>query len=143
MARCGDCGKFVGLENEDPEIDTSISGTSIEGTVTINLNCAECGTQLLTAECEVSIDLEDHFSDIKHDDEFEVTSESADPTDWHDGKPTTPIRYRRHFWGAEIELVVERTRSEHCLKENPDEVEKDDVTISEQVGEQASSFEEC
>jgi hypothetical protein len=58
--RCPDCSKFVAFDTEvDPEEngDEAISGSSFTATYRRVLNCADCGTELKSAEIEVEIDL--------------------------------------------------------------------------------------
>ena len=56
MARCPDCNKFVGFDTDtDPEVEVgeidTESGT-VEATVRIVNNCAECGTGVI-CDCPV------------------------------------------------------------------------------------------
>jgi len=111
--RCPDCNKFVGNELADPELNDVQADIAIDektkqpgdvnvvGNVRLVLNCDQCGTELADADVEFDIDVQ--LEHKEHEDhEVEVVDEAAEGTDRYDGKPGTPSRYRRHFWGAEI-----------------------------------------
>jgi hypothetical protein len=133
---------FVGLENCDPELNVDLSGTEITGECTIYLNCEQCSTQLKEAACDVYVDVAEHFENVDESDEFEISQEDATETDWYVGRKGAPMRYQKHYWGADLEFVVQRTRSEEYLEQHPGTDDTDEVTISERVGEPGSCFEE-
>ncbi len=61
MARCPDCNKFVSLDSsQDPEctLDVDESG-NVSGSVQITNSCEQCGTEMFTAEFDVSLDASD------------------------------------------------------------------------------------
>jgi hypothetical protein len=111
MARCPDCNKFVSYEQAEPELDLSVDleedengvpgDATVSGSVRLVLNCGECGTEMAEAnpDVEASVSLE-HGEAAEHD--VDIEGESAEANDRYDGKPGTPSRYRRHFYGADI-----------------------------------------
>lgn len=143
--RCPDCNKFVSYDEPEAELnDVSIDGESVTANVTVNLNCADCGTTLKSAELsdEVSFDhtcetdpVEDWDEDAG-DDQFEI-EDDGDPegtsrmqtTDRH-GKPIKSHRYMKQFYGFELVSTA-------CCKKCG---ESFDVQLSGE--EQASSFDE-
>ena len=110
--RCPDCNKFVGNEQGEPELNLDISlegegkdpgNASITGDVRLVLTCADCSTELAEANVGADIEVElSHESDHEGEHEVSISEEAAENTDRYDGKPGTPSRYRRHFYGAEI-----------------------------------------
>lgn len=56
--RCPDCSKFVGLENQDPEINSLEAEFADEQTVSVSVSarhvraCADCGTELKAVDCD-------------------------------------------------------------------------------------------
>lgn len=57
--RCGDCNKFVGVDDtQDPELDLSVDGCRLTGTVRVVNCCAECGTELREASFDIDEDFE-------------------------------------------------------------------------------------
>lgn len=70
MARCPDCNKFVGLENGDPEVDMEMNlegerkvgvieeQFSVSGTAHLTRNCAECGSELKTADLNLESEMQ-------------------------------------------------------------------------------------
>lgn len=149
--RCPDCGKFVPYgepecEGNDPEL----SGDSITVTVTVNLNCGECGGLLKSAEIESSVDilhdckpLEEREAEWTPDPEYgdgeeqyEIDAEGSpegmsrlQTTDRH-GKPIKSHRYMKQFYGFEQVVSIK------CRKCG----ETFEVTL--EGDEQASAFEE-
>lgn len=114
MARCPDCNKFVGNEQADPELNLEVSlnedkSATVTGDVRMVLTCADCSTELAEANSDVEVELEhiDIAEGTEHD--VEIESESAESTDRYDGKPNTPSRYRRHYYGASISGTVKCT----------------------------------
>jgi hypothetical protein len=111
MARCPDCNKFVPFEQAEPEIDLSVDlaqeengspgEATVSGTCRLLLNCGECGTEMAEANPDVEIEVALEHKDAA-DHEVELLSEFAESNDRYDGKPGTPSRYRRHFYGADI-----------------------------------------
>lgn len=130
MARCPDCNHFVGLENQEPEVDARIEGDSVEGDVRVVLACAECGTELKEANLEFS-ELIDHICDgelPKDQEPVSLDDYSAEPEDSYatkdrHGKPIKNPRYRTHFWGADVSLEL------HCNRCGEDWTQN--VTVEE------------
>jgi RecJ-like exonuclease len=113
--RCPDCNKFVSFDTDtEPEVDDLEVDESgrVTGTVRIVNTCAECGAELKEATFDLEIDLvnecEDHVNEEGKDSphSLEVESDSAERTEREDGKPGTPARYRRHYYGAEVRVTV-------------------------------------
>ena len=115
--RCPDCNKFVGLEQGDLEVtvneDTLLSAEDvIEGEVRLVLNCADCGIDMAetTQQFEAKIDPpsdEEKPHEWKKGCSVEVSEDGAEPSDRYDGKPGTPMRYQRHYYGADVTLALE------------------------------------
>jgi tartrate dehydratase beta subunit/fumarate hydratase class I family protein len=59
MARCNDCGKFVGLEEGEPEIEgeVEVDGNAVSATVNLSRNCVDCGTELKQGSFELGDDV--------------------------------------------------------------------------------------
>jgi hypothetical protein len=111
MARCPDCNKFVSFEQADPEVELEVelakeedgkpAEVNVTGTVRLVLNCGECSTEMAEANPDFEIEVPlTHQEADEH--EVELVEEFAEPSDRYDGKPGTPSRYRRHFYGADI-----------------------------------------
>lgn len=98
--RCPDCNKFVSFDDPEVEVDSvDIADGFVNASVTVNLNCADCGTQLKTGtiETDVVVDIPEGHDGDGHD--IEVEFDEAEGTSRSDGKPGTPSRYRRTFYG--------------------------------------------
>lgn len=115
--RCPDCNKFVGNELGDPELnldnvtldydekEKTFLPAVITGDLRLVLTCSECSNELAEANPSIEIEVElQHQESDKH--EVEVKDEEASGTDRYDGKPNTPSRYRRHYYGAEVSGTV-------------------------------------
>lgn len=139
--RCPDCNKFVPFEQNEPEVELDITderdqevekGTEVQVTAQVRLvlACAECGTELKEAnlEAEEMVTIEGHLGD---DHVLSVEDDGSDTTDRYDGKEGTPMRYRKHFYGATIEYKV-TCSCDQAL----------DATGSLEVEEMASGFDE-
>lgn len=101
--RCPDCQKFVGNEQAEPELTLDVDDNgNVTGDVRLVLQCADCGTEL--AESNQSVDIEVGFEHAEGctGAALSISEESAENQDRYDGKPGTPPRYRRHYYGAEI-----------------------------------------
>jgi len=109
--RCPDCNKFVGNEQGDPELDLQVDldrdekgqpgAAQISGNVRLILLCADCNTELAESQRDIETEVSmEHKEAESHDATLE--DEAAESTDRFDGKPGTPARYRRHYYGAEI-----------------------------------------
>lgn len=86
MPRCGDCNKFVSLDTDtEPDVTSEQLSTS-SGTadfdidVTITNNCAECGTELKTAELNASDSFDYDIAELSEDDRDALTLEVDDIT---------------------------------------------------------------
>lgn len=113
--RCPDCNKFVPNEVGEPELDLDVEleeeegkpgAAKVSGTVRLVLTCGDCSSEL----AEANLDLEETEVELKHrkadTHDVEVADESAEAEDRYDGKPKTPSRYRRHFYGARVSGTV-------------------------------------
>lgn len=117
--RCPDCSKFVGLEQGDSEVMLNVDVLAsaedmIEGEVRLVLNCADCGTEMAeaTASFEAAINpLDKEKKEKPHkwkaDCSVDVSEDGAEASDRYDGKPGTPMRYQRHYYGADVTLALE------------------------------------
>lgn len=125
--RCPDCNKFVTDEcTEDPEVedlevtDNEDGTVIVTGSVRIVLACPECSQELREGRFEieemfsVSSAVEDEEEQEEHSHEWEA---SIEPTydNWYDGKTrtlkngtvkTTPLRYQKHYHGAQGTLTL-------------------------------------
>lgn len=114
--RCNSCSKFVSFDTDvDPEINED---GVVDVQVRIANNCAECGQELTQADLQFQIDLSDQVEEhregceeCKAHPELEVTDSSATRTEraqthTPQGKPIKNPRYRKHFYGAEVEVTV-------------------------------------
>lgn len=151
--RCSQCNKFVSYDEpqcecgSDPEIDER----AVRASVTVQLNCADCGTTLKDAEIEAESEFAheckpeaERQPDWKPDpeykdgeDQFEL-EDAGDPEgtsrlenkDRH-GKPIKLMRYMKQFYGFTMEPEIK------CRKCG----ETFSVTLEGE--EQASGFNEC
>lgn len=62
--RCPDCNKFVSMENGDPEVNSLEATWQGNGVINVTAdlelfrNCADCGTQLKSAQPSIETDLD-------------------------------------------------------------------------------------
>jgi len=139
---CPDCAKFVSLDLGEPEVDSLEidNDGNITGDVRLVLNCANCSTELKEANLsfdEIPDNLSKHL-DAHQEKEESVTLEIDEGESRMDdyfspgvdkkGK-RIPMRFRKHYYTAEIGAVVTCSCGE-----------KIDVEIS--VEEQASGFDD-
>jgi hypothetical protein len=106
MPRCGDCNKFVSLEQADPDVtNTELTVNEDEITfdvdVSIANNCAECGTELRTAELNLSETFDEEPEDGS---EYEIDIEDVSATCDSVGKG----RGAKTFYGFEAVAVLSR-----------------------------------
>lgn len=150
--RCPDCGKFVSYDEPECEVgsDPEICGDEVTSTVTVNLNCGECGSLLKSATIDASADFshdckppEDRNAEWEPDpkygdgeEQYEIEDEGSpegtsrlQTKDRHD-KPIKSHRYMKTFYGFEQIVTVK------CRKCG----ETFEVTLADE--EQASAFEE-
>jgi hypothetical protein len=110
--RCPDCNKFVGLEMQEPEVDGDPEVSKPEdGEVGITLEvrivraCDQCGTELKEANFTLEAGAEMPPEHRGEGHELEATAD-VEGTERSDGKPGTPGRYRRSFYGVEASFAV-------------------------------------
>ena len=142
--RCPDCNKFVSFDTEtDPELSEAVDADGIVMVETRIVNpCAECGTELTSAEFSVEINLAKEVDTHREscakckasDEDLSVTVEGSrnDRRQTHDrnGKPIRNSRYQKQFYGAEVTAEIEMPCGETFSGSSTEEV-------------QASSMEEC
>lgn len=142
--RCPDCNKFVSYDEPQCEVNSvELDGSTVRASVTVQLNCQDCGNTLKDAEIEGESDFEHECKgdtlpkfdktgeqfEIENDGDAEGTSRTQDK-DRH-GKQIKSARYMKTFYGFDIQPEVK------CLKCG----ESFHVDISGE--EQASGFNEC
>jgi hypothetical protein len=145
--RCPNCNKFVSYDEPEAELNSVIvdsDGTTVTANATVNLNCADCGTVLKSADIEVEEsfdhkcegDAVEGWDDDAGDDQFQIDDDGQpegasriETKDRH-GKPIKSSRYMRQFYGFELLSTV-------CCNKCG---ESFDVHLSGE--EQASSFDE-
>jgi hypothetical protein len=104
--RCDQCNKFAAYDDSnEPEI-VNEGVDAIEAR--IYLTCADCGTELKEATFAFDSYLPDDLLAAHDGDghELAVTIDNAELTSRQDGKPGTKARYRRTFYGVQIEYSV-------------------------------------
>jgi len=94
--RCPDCGYFVGVELQEPELDLDVNGTEVAGECRLVLACVNCATELAESEQEVSIEF-----DHEHEDGGQPEVEIEDYTAMLTERGT---RGHKKYYGAEIEV---------------------------------------
>ena len=143
--RCQSCNKFVSYDEPQCEVQSvDVDGDVVRATVQVNLNCADCGETLKSAEIEAEADLGHLCSEetavlAEYDpdgDQFELlddgTPEGTSRVETKDrhGKPIKSARYMKTFYGFEMDVEVK------CLKCG------EDFSVHVEGEEQASAFEE-
>ncbi len=131
--RCSSCNLLCSVELAEPETDDlSLDGDTITGSIRLLLESACCGEEVADSEEDVEISI-DHDcpenANGKKELDFELTECSAAATDRFDGDAKAKMRYRRHFYGADITATI------HCNHCGGDE------EVSGMVECQASGFE--
>lgn len=119
--RCDQCNKFVSLDAEqEPEINASVDGEgNITGDARIVNTCAECGQELSEATLDIEFDLsdevaahrEEHADEKGEHDALELDDDGGSRIDEYAtvdrrGKPIKNPRYRKHFYGVEVEFTL-------------------------------------
>jgi phosphate-selective porin len=108
MPRCNDCNKFVSLDTdvEPDESDPTLSFSSTadyDVNITIANNCAECGTELRTAELNLSgsfdIDIDEYDEDNR--DNWTVEVQDLCRIERGEGKGRV-----KTFYGVECTFVL-------------------------------------
>ena len=136
--RCSDCNKFVSFNEPEVEVtDETIAGNVVSGRVRIVLQCAECGQELKDAELDFEMEIDHECSKCGKDEEptFTMDTVNASPNerfqdkDRH-GKPIKLARYRKHYYGADLDCKV---TCEKCDEE---------IEVTSSVEEQARGFNE-
>jgi hypothetical protein len=150
--RCPDCAKMVSFDElRTDEVDIDLSDTILTMSGTVYRPCAECGTDLKSAEVEGTADVESAFSnDGLPEDctiEYEIdgdpdiaASERSQTTDRH-GNPIKNSRYMKMFYGVEASVTIKRIVKDKEGEEIQDHEALADVSMAWEC--QASGFEEC
>lgn len=105
MPRCNDCGKFVSIEEEDPEVNEETINDDGTYLVTIRIvnSCGACGTELRESQLDFGGDFELSDKKIaKHSDDFRMEVEDVGRT----GKSEGTGRGTKTFYGAEAMLTL-------------------------------------
>ena len=109
MARCPDCNKFVGLEMQDPEtedieISADAEGVALSQSVRIVRNCAECGTEMKSADLELTDNVTWEEMGLKAPPEgygkVEVEETGVEQIEEGGG------RYKKSFFGATVAYKI-------------------------------------
>jgi hypothetical protein len=131
--RCPDCNKFVSMEFSEPDVsDIQVSEDGeVTASVTLTRTCVDCGSDLKTAELELTCDMgkecEDHVN-AEGQDIHDLTVEQDDVNQIEEGGG----RYAKSYFGAEVCFTIT------CKCDRKFEV---DGAMSDKVA--ASEMEEC
>lgn len=150
--RCNNCNKFVSYDEPQCEVNgVVVNGTNVEASVTVQLNCQECGDTLKDSEIQSDCDF-DHKclpeskrdkkwtpdDDFKEGDpQFEVDSEGdaegSSRTQTHDrhGKLIKSSRYAKSYYGFTLDSDIKCRKCGEVF------------SVSLEGEEQASAFNEC
>ena len=125
--RCSNCCKFVSFDEPQCEVGiVEVDDLNVHASVTVNLNCAECGDTLKYADIEADTTIEHKCKPIAErdakwtpdpeykegDDKFEVEfdgdaeGESRQQTKDRNGKPIRSQRYMKTFYGFTLESDI-------------------------------------
>ena len=132
--RCPDCSKFVSMETEIDEPTIDLNNTTVSCEVHISRNCADCGTELKSADLSLECDLIEVCADLAGCFNADGTEkEGHDVTLEEDG--VEPLeegggRYAKSYYGASVNFSVKCS----CGKEAS-------TSVTDKVA--ASDFEEC
>jgi hypothetical protein len=144
--RCPGCNKFVSYDEPQCEVQSvEVDGNILRASVTVQLNCQDCGGTLKDAEIEAEAEIEHECAEDAEknkewkdgDNEFEVENdgdaEGTNRTETKDrhGKPIKSSRYMKSFYGFALDSGVK------CCKCN------ETVSVHLEGEEQVSSFNEC
>ena len=144
--RCPDCNKFVSYdepqcENQSVELDDN----TVRATVTVQLNCQDCGTTLKDCEIESEVEFEHECKPdaeqspdfIEGEEQFEIENE-GDPQGTsrmvdkdRNGKPIKSARYMKTMYGFEMESEIKCRKCGEVF------------SVNSEGEEQASAFNEC
>lgn len=151
--RCPDCNKFVSYDEPQCELNSvEVDGGNVNASVTVSLNCQECGNTLKDAEIDTDVEFHheckpeaERDKDCKPDpdykefgdEQFELDGdgdpEGTSRTETKDrhGKPIKLSRYMKTFYGFTMEQDVKCRKCGEVFS----------VTLEGE--EQASGFNEC
>lgn len=105
--RCPDCQKFVSMNFEEPEVDSLEidNDGQITASVIITRSCGECGTNLKTADLDMSTDQTEACKDHQNDDESETHDLSVEE-DGINQVEEIGGRYAKSYFGAELCFII-------------------------------------
>jgi hypothetical protein len=110
MPKCGQCNKFCGYDDpptvefdSEPEIDPA---GEVLASIHVTLLSSCCSETVKEATVDVSqtVELPDGHEGEGH--ELEITYDEPEGQSKTDGKPGTPMRYRRTFYGGSFDWTV-------------------------------------
>jgi len=139
--RCPNCAKFTGLETEIGETNWDNSaddaGARLACAVTVNRNCADCGTTLKSAEFEMEEEWE--LPEGADPETVGLVEFDAEATESGGG------RYAKNMIGCIAKVVIRwKNKAKPGKDGEPTKEEKineDTITLHDEL--QASGFEEC
>ena len=106
MPRCGDCNRFVSLDQGEPEVDMDLSVEGgmvhVQGSVRIFNCCADCSQELTEATEDFDQDVEFEHSQEECEGALTLSGEEAEADDRMEGIG----RYAKHFYGAAIRAQI-------------------------------------
>lgn len=116
--RCPDCNKFASFDADtEPELESRVDDEGVVNvTARIVNTCLECGTELTDATFDLEIDLSSEI--VPHLDKcadgkkggltVDVSAERTERYEEKDrhGRPIKLARYRKHYYGVEVEAIV-------------------------------------
>jgi hypothetical protein len=110
--RCPDCNKFVGLEMQDPEVNSldvevditdkaaGVATATVTCEVRIVRACADCGTELKEATLDMTEEVEIKFPKGVGASDVEVREANVNQIEEGGG------RYAKSYFGAEVEFEI-------------------------------------
>lgn len=106
--RCPDCNRFVSMETEvDDAVDVVWDSGAVSAEVRVTRNCADCGTELKSADFLLEDDLSEHFPECldkekgdKEGHDVEVETDGVDIIEVGGG------RYAKSYYGAEVSFTA-------------------------------------
>lgn len=153
--RCPDCGKFVSMENGEPDVNLeceySDGSFQISGEIHHARNCADCSTELKSIDLSPDVDVELHqfedFDKLSAADQqaFKLALDKGEASiecDPEDGEveESGGGRYQKNIITVRVPFTI--TVKATVSKKDPGPVT---LTYSGEVSEEnpASAYEEC
>lgn len=141
--RCNSCNKFVSYDEpqvttQDIEVATDTDTFTVSGSVEVRLICAECGTDLKTAELEFEHEVKVTLPEGKELSDNPTWSESScEGTSRTEGKG----RGMRTYYGFALTGTIEYHLKDKGAEDADDAEQSVEVAINDDI--QASSMDEC